>query len=114
MNSCSTAPPKLAESQPPPQSQTCLRAPSAIYGVERQCHAQVSAQFWAAVSVENTDEESAWAVATELRRRCYGILLGPAPKVGRSVLKAAHSPIAIITANLNLLRPVGMRQPHQQ
>jgi hypothetical protein len=51
--------------------------------VERQCHAQVSAQFWAAVSVENTDEESAWAVATELRRRCYGILLGPAPKVGR-------------------------------
>jgi hypothetical protein len=68
--------------------------------VERQCHAQVSAQFWAAVSVENTDEESAWAVATELRRRCYGILLGPAPKVGRSVLKAAHSPVAIITANL--------------
>ena len=52
----------------------------------------MSGQFWAAVSVENTEEESAWAAATEVRRRCYGILLGPAPKV-RAAAASSLGPV---------------------
>jgi len=37
----------------------------------------VSKTFWCTCTMENVDEESAWAVSSTLRRVCYGVLLGP-------------------------------------